>query len=190
MCPLITLSGGSLFSFLFHLFYKMRIHFPVFTVNPFRIPVKIQLIHTKNHTEILRHPRFHVTVTVLHADFLHDFAASGITDIMSRGNKWIKSSLPNSFRHGPSGFGRNPLMPEPGMQSISKIMTVAIAQPHIADGNIALLPADDITIGGLLFIKIKVSFFQVFLNLFPLFQREPGKKNIGSFIAQNRTHCI
>lgn len=47
MCPLITLSGGSLFSFLFHLFYKMRIHFPVFTVNPFRIPVKIQLIHTK-----------------------------------------------------------------------------------------------------------------------------------------------
>ena len=66
-------------------------------------------------------------VGVLFLWFLPTFCTFSILKTTSDNNKWIKSSLPNSFRHGPSGFGRNPLMPEPGMQSISKIMTVAIA---------------------------------------------------------------
>ena len=79
---LFTLSTGS-----YIWFYKMhRRIIPIFFVSPFRVSIKIELIHSKYYYDIFWLPLFFIRILVFHTHILHNAAAPGIIPVMGCGN--------------------------------------------------------------------------------------------------------
>ena len=124
----------------------MGILLPVFVIHRVIFAVQIQLIHAKNHGEILGLPLFLVRIAIFHAQILHHAAAAGVVYVMRGGDK-RHTAAAQVLQQGPARLRGDSLMPEFPSKGIAKVMAFVVRGLDVADGLGLLLQTDGEKIG-------------------------------------------
>ena len=103
----------------------MGVFIPILAIDAVVLPVKVDLVHSKNDREIFWLPLFFVRVLVGHTNFLHLRSAAGIVDVMGGGEIRNASILCN-FDDGKGCLSHDALVPVLFLKGVTKVMAVDV----------------------------------------------------------------